>query len=468
MTSKGGPIVGISNEVLAIIFANLKPRDLKPRDLKATRLVCQLWSILAAAKLFERVYLSLRPKDLKVFRQIASHELYRKAVRKLIYDASTTQEQAARSRLSYCEYLLRGWGELEGSPQNDLDASRIRAIQASSLAKYLKDSFKLSYHVVAEDLELEEDITNGYEAYRKLARHEQKIATGERFEYIIVPSLNDLLNLEEVVISGSLQHDAPFCRSWPLTYLYPGYRLAPIDNIIYDLGLGKIINHCHTLLVRALSASGRKIKTLTIDETEDYLIPLNFFDLNSGIDPEMITIPCMLNAYSGLENLSLGLASIYDDEAYENAKWVRLQMPNLKTLRISHRGFYRQLKMIPFDMVSSWSFPRLRYLSLNQITISEKQLIGVVKEHPLLESFNMGKLHLSSGSWSSTLKFMREWLPKPEYILSEQVRDFENTEFWEQWYDGVGNPNKKLERYLNLGAAHPYLRTDRQASNQEV
>ena len=133
MASQVCSIADVPNEVFAFIFAKLGRRDLK-----ATRLVCRLWSTLAITNLFERIYISCKHKDLEVFGHVSSHDLFRKTVKTIVYDASTflkdTFGQGDWNIDCYTKYLLRQWRDLTKSTDK-FAALRLEAILASALLK---------------------------------------------------------------------------------------------------------------------------------------------------------------------------------------------------------------------------------------------------------------------------------------------------------------------------------------------
>ena len=166
----------IPNEVLTVILANLGFRDLK-----TARLVCRLWSILAVNRLFERIYVSCRRKDLEVFREISKHELCQRAVRKLIYDTSTARKVATKNKLYYSQDLIFQWGCLP-SRSDGFSTSRLKAIKASTLATsqyYRKYITKFPDNLLAQELELKDEINKGYNAFRNWQDRSRKSGTAD-------------------------------------------------------------------------------------------------------------------------------------------------------------------------------------------------------------------------------------------------------------------------------------------------
>ena len=414
-------IANIPNEILHIIFANLGPGDLK-----TTRLVCQLWSLLATKKLFERVFVSNRPKDLEVFRCISEHELCQKAVKRILYDASTTRISFTWSQRRYCKELVRQWGDLVKS-SDELSISRLKAVQASMLGgpwlydghspNYVFSRNQITYYIIGED-----EIDKGRSAYKKLAWEEKSMRQQGKLEKKITSGLRNLSSLEEVIISGTLHHKSPFCRSWPLIYLFPGPDDPTPPKFVpgHRYETSKKHLHCHQPLVRALASSGRKIQKLTMDNVRNYLLSTDFFDVNHEIDPNITTIWCMLDAYSSLKTLSLELKCTRKGEDFEKVEWVRLQMPHLTTLSLSGdvSTNYHHAVLFPLQLFRAWSCPNLRHLLIKDVTATKDQLVGAVREHPLLESFTLGRLNVFEGSWESTLDSWRILSPKPRYAIS--------------------------------------------------
>ena len=462
-----GPIQSIPNEVLSIIFANLGPNDLK-----ATRLVCQLWSILAITNLFKSIYISPRPKDLQVFRHISSHDRLRNAVRKLVYDASTMREIAASSKLDYCNELIWQIGQC-GEDADYFDLRRLEAFQASTLTRsdlhgnpFLKPCRILTKEQ-REELVLKDEIIQGYNACQKLLRLEQKIVTSGMLEELLVRGLRNLFNLEEVAIRGHLCEQSPFSRSWPLIYLFPKTE-GIAHNHEYETeteDYDKMHHHCHNILVRALSTSGRQIKKLAVGESKGCLLPIDFFHTDCWFYPGTSTVSSMLYTYSGLKTLSLSINSVTEIGYYEYTKWMSLQMPNLTSLSLSGQGHPRDRRSlddlritIPFELFESWSCPHLHCLSLSDITATEEQLIGILKKYSL-RYFEIGTVQLKGGSWVSTLDSIRHYIPKPQRIVqSGSLEQFDELPSWRRHPEDVwmGLP-KRIESYLNIGGINPLL-----------
>ena len=309
---------------------------------------------------------------------------------------------------------------------------------------------------------LKDEITQGYNACQKLLRLERRIVTSGELEAILARGLRNLSNLEEVTIHGHLCEQSPFSRSWPLIYLFPESEGIPYggnyerETEDYD----KMYHHCHNLLVRALSTSGRQIKKFAAGESKGCLVPIDFFDTDYRFHPGSTTFSSMLDTYSSLKTLSLSFNSSIDIESYESTEWMSLQMPQLTVLSLSGRGDdpCERLVFLPIELFESWSCPQLRHLSLNEISATEEQLIGILKKHPL-RCFEMGTVELRGDSWVSTLDSMRKHVPKPQYIVhSGSLLVIEQLCPWNRWPSVVpkGLP-KRVESYLNFGGVNPLL-----------
>ena len=459
-------IAKIPNEVLAIIFAKLGRRDLK-----ILRLVCRLWSTLAinATNLFECVYISCRLKDLEVLHQISSHDHCRKAVRRLVYDASTTSEQAVVNRAAYQEEFINQYRQfcnvLERAPRNatgsykefyylqccySLDElaaieSRLTAIGAFSSSMSISDGQLMSMGEISE----------GYNAYCTLARQEQEIMKSGELLARIVRGLRDLPNIKEVVISGPLCFQSPFYRSWPSVYLLPVDNACSASTKKYDHS--KVYNHGHNILVRSLSASGRKIRTFTVKDLGDYGIPFEFYNTSFMADLGAFTMSCMLNAYSTLENLSLPIDPFsYDDRPLIEFKGFNLQMPNLIHLILSGGKVGARHSSFPFDLFGSWSCPQLRFLSLTGMKISEKQLLRTLEVHAL-RFFDMRHLELDGSCWATALDLVRNCKQRPRHIyINGPLYEYSIPGEYSYQSDlEVDDLIGKMQDYLNFGGANP-------------
>ena len=170
-----------------MIFTNLEPRDLK-----SVRLVCQLWSTVGIAKLFECIYISYRLKDLDVFRQISSHPLYRKAVKRLYLDASVTSTAATREIWRYSNKLNKQSLNIALSssvlarPPSGPGSSLSNFLKVRALMKITHQTdfrhYSLFSHNVAEgDLAQLDEIVKGFNAYKVLAKEERSIRESGRF-----------------------------------------------------------------------------------------------------------------------------------------------------------------------------------------------------------------------------------------------------------------------------------------------
>ena len=413
-----------------------------------TRLVCQLWSILAIGKLFQRIYLSCRSKDLKVFQHISSHQLYRKAVRTLIFDASTSEILTGEE--NYFQLLV---GQLKrvitSKPRNDWSNEpsmpRLQATKTIALAGF----GGLSAEQVSAQVA---DITMGYEAYDALAKQELENLKSEEFCATIVRGLRGLPNLEEIIL-GTLNYQSPFCRSWPLTYLFPGAQ----DFYMKELEESdKIYSPTHTLLVRALSTSSRKVKTFSVARQGPYGIPLMSLHTDHMSDYRISTLWSMLNSYSGLKTLSLVINAPCGASTIES-RWMRLWMPDLTNLSITTNSHLYE--MVPFNAFTCWKCPRLRCLSLSGVRIEKQQLLKTLQV-PLLHSLTIGDLELSGDCWISTLDSIRNCIPKHQHIFLSgalHVAEWDSDSYgpWAFLNSKVDDLEKKVERYINFGGINP-------------
>ena len=461
-------MIDVPNEVLVNILNNLGQADLK-----ATRLVCQLWSMFGVLKLFERIYVSCRLKDLEVFRLVSSHSLYRQAVKRLVYDTSTTEEEITKDKRKYRNSLITQLYDYRKCPDK-FGKFRVGTFPAKVLAesqclREKNDHLEFTKHFTQDDSEQLREVLDGFNAYYILADQEQDVLCSGKLLATIVRGVKDLPNLQEVIVCGAAPYDeSPFRRSWPLTYLFPGDCKTLVDDKkTYDLD--KVYNNGYNLLLRALSTSGKRLREFRIDDRGDYGIPLQFFDKNFI---GRMTTSCMLKTYSGLKSLSLAIdPTLYEaSDLRKQPEWVSLHMPQLTHLSLTTRQEDCSLDTegrptIPFGLIQQWSYPQLRHLSLSGINISKYQLIEVMKT-PCLTYLKLGTLELNGKSWTSALDAMQSCAPKPKYVffngqLQYPERLRRGNFYWENLCSRLGVDEDTLpheiEMYINFGGVNPLL-----------
>ncbi|MCJ1232299.1 hypothetical protein MMC14_000248 [Varicellaria rhodocarpa] len=391
MASRTSSIHTVPNEILTMIFTNLEPLDLK-----SVRLVCQLWSTVGIAKLFECIYISYRLKDLDVFRQISSHPLYRKAVKRLYLDPSVTSTAATKEIWRYSNKLNRQSLDIALSssvrtrPPSGPGSSLSNFLKFRALMKITHQTdfrhFPLFPHNVAEgDLAQLDEIIKGFDAYKALAKEERSVIESGQFRETLIWGLRELSNLAEVFLSGRQDYRGPFRRSWPLTYLFPEDEEA-------DTRAVNMYHFSHVALVRGLLTSGRRISEFITNEPERFGIRLQLFDLNATADRKDIT-SVFYNFYSGLRVLSLVIDTAFYKWVFnQRLEWASLQLSDLTDLALAVKweGEWDPRKMAPFDIFAKWSHPKLRRLLLQHVRISEKQLLAVLKTHHSLRSLWIG------------------------------------------------------------------------------
>ena len=466
-------ITTVPNEVLGIIFDNLRRTDLK-----ASRLVCRHWSTLAIGNLFKTIYISCRDRDLETFDHITSHGLFRRTVRKLVYDCSSTlvrnevyetddwdlslytghlisQWQDLREDSDYGEHLFSRWQHL----LDDyclFNKVRYDVVKPIFVAREDKSGASVSsaifpYNLRIEDLVRHSDIISGHKAYSTLQRQERDFLRSKEPLARIVRGLRNLPHLEKVTFYCSPCYQSPFYRSWPPTYMFPelddrikGQELA---GPLYDRT--EVYNDGHNVLIRALSLSGRKIKKLITEGRDGHGVPRSFFDETHIAEQNL---HCMLDVYSGLESLTLMFGT--QCGSGENPKWINLCMPNLMELNVSQQDFIMIGFITPF-MFQHWSFPRLRRLSLDNIWTTEEYLLRILKTYPL-QSFTMGAIMIDGSSWAHALDSIRNLEQRPQHISCEGPLHVEDdVHHW----DYLEREIDKIEDYLNFGGVNPLARS---------
>ena len=348
------------NEILVIIINNLTCRDLK-----ALRLVCQHWSALTVDRLFKRIYVSRRSQDIQNFHCIASHDVYRKAVRTLFYNSSDIPE--------------RVWSD-------------------PLIKAYPKSAY--------QNIE-----------YKALMRA-QHLAT-------IIQGLKSLPYLEEVVAASSPLHQSPVSRSWPRAHL--SSKAIVGSSFLENEGVFEtksIYDNSHYLLIRALSQSGRKINRFITDVQDVHGVPLRLFDTDSMTERRCNFLEEMCDVYSGLKSLtlviSLGAASSNLKYGEDGLQWFLEQMPKLVDLSLTFRGNSLVRCQFPFIpskfMLSGHTWYQLQHLTLSGAMVEENPFLKFLQRHSL-RSFTMGRLKLIGDSWVPTLAAIQNSVPKIEHIV---------------------------------------------------
>ena len=408
------------NEILIMIFAHLTCKDLK-----FVRLVCQQWSALAIAKLFKRIYISRRPKDNKVFRQITSHDVYRKAVRTLLYDSSRTYRVAIHDIENYSRALVQQLEALARSPREDCERFTVRVVEALKAAGF-NDPPKFG-HLPREYVweEVDKVAQEGFGAYMILASQEWMLARAPKRQGKMIRELQNLPHLNDVIITSGPLQQSPFGRSWPLDYLRPS--MTSFRSKLNRLHKDTTYDDDLELLIGALSKSGRKIRSLKTDLQTDHGISLDLFDPGHRANCGYNSVAERLHVYSRLRVLSLVIQADYQSRLKHEADGLRsvlLEMPNLVDLNLNFHGFdhihNRYVVRVPFKYIFyDWSctnLRNLRHLTLSGLVIEESGLLDFLRNHSL-ETFTLGRLKLVEDHWVPLLAAIQSIVPKIQHIV---------------------------------------------------
>ena len=433
----------IANEISLMIFANLSAKDLK-----AVRLVCHSWSVLAVSDLFTTVYLSSRSKDLEVFKHVASHELIRNAVRKMVYDSSVLRE------FSFWQYCIQLSEQFREFTLDDLNILCPDALEC--------------FHLVPRpcspriDLERYDFVRLGHKEYERYADEEFDIRLSGEYLCKIISGLKKLLNLELVTVSDTCQFSSPFGRSWPREYLTPQAKIK--KDSLYRTS---IYQHDHSLLVRALSISGIKLKSLVMNRGTQDGVPIESFAGEVLLDGEncSISLPILnrhiKNAYCDLKVLHLvSSVRISSDEHLLCLRSCLAEIHGLTNLHLEFTEYYPGSSSFGAILGTTW--PHLIHVSISFMSVKGEDLIHFLSPkhslNPSLQSFTMGNIMLMDIRWFEVLDGICACMSKAKDIfISGPLIHHEGSESWEILERGNKDLKKQIENYLKLGGVNPLI-----------
>lgn len=301
---------------------------LEQRDLKNLGFLSKEWQSLATVLLYDRAYISPRPKDMEFLGSITIHLVICAAVKRLVYDASQIDHWqefryfgSLRADLTFA--AARGKDRIEGfkSPNFRLNAliERLKRGQPSHRElselddKYKNDNFRV------EDFQLE----------HSLGTCEEKLFRSGLFHAGLGAGLHRLNDLRSVILSNNLgvkdlhklhmvdsstvlveqSVGSPLLRSGNPPHVRPSVWVDREDG--YINGCDHFCDHFFTI-TRAVSKTLRKLLKFEVDtsQRDKSLIPY------AMIVPTRINslkLHC-LNAYSNIEALSLSITVTEYDE----------------------------------------------------------------------------------------------------------------------------------------------------------
>ena len=453
--------------------------QLDKRDLKNVRLVSKEWSALATGPLFDRVYISCREPDLKVFRNITRHPVISTGVRELVYDGSFFVKD-----LSFGVYFgkvcdaVRCHGELGIS----IDSGNVQIDEFVRICKESDPYGSEIYRNYGKDTFLVE----GYQIYTDYSAFEwqniergwfsDELRTGLGFlkdlrsvrlnnwHWDMSIEGNNFFNLHKPhkldrIISGS-----PLRRIWSPYHLGPeGWQSLP------DLEIGRSrITAQFRMLTEAICATNKEITSLEA------------LDFDGCLPHQALTVSTLTNsdlghfmtAYSGLRFLDIWIAT--DSTVHQDALIVLpdllRQMHGLERLSLqfsrdqsveSHRFRYHYDKVFP--AFGSW--PQMKELSLSGFAIGGWNLLMLVLGRARLRRLDLSNIDLLDGTWEGVIEGLRRRPGAIELNLQPTFTHCGGAVFRPDpapclRYLTQGWFLRRMESYVVRGGRHPCLTPD--------
>ena len=316
------------------------------------------------------------------------------------------------------------------------------------------------YNIYEAYLERYDFVHEGYEEYRRQADEQFDIRWSGEYLCTIVSGLQHLGNLEQVTISDTCQSRSPFGRSWPREYLTPR-----VDSMRDSADKTLVYQHDHKLLVRALSISGRKLKSLVMDLGTRYGVPIRSFDgeVDLMTKSRHILNRHIKNVYCNLKVLHL-VSSIDFSRDQHSLSCLRSCLAEIRGLTNLHLELTKYSKDDSsfLSVISNTAWPHLIHMSISFMSVEGEDLIHFLSPkhslYPYLQSFTMGNIMLTGIHWFEVLDDIRACMPKAKNIfISGPLIYQDGGKSWENLERANKDLKKQIESYLESGGVNPLL-----------
>lgn len=180
-------------------------------DLKQVRLSSKEWSTLSTTLLFDKIYISLRKKDMEIFKQMCGHEGIRGCVKELIYDASNCLPDI--DLRGYCILLYEDVEWMTGClPRDGLESPNT---EINSCLRGIKDKC-ITASSMYESHGHDDFIMEGFRIYLAIAKYEvAMLQIGILYETLI-SGHNQLSALSSVELNAHFWFDTLWWAEWTL------------------------------------------------------------------------------------------------------------------------------------------------------------------------------------------------------------------------------------------------------------
>jgi hypothetical protein len=434
-------------EILLLILSSLTNRDRK-----SLRLTCKVLQNTIPL-CFSRVFLSLNPVDIEVFRAVADHPTFRHQVTEIIWDEARFIAAPPRTEdewYSIIEHGIKTPPLLETGPEvsppswflNECEKN-IRFITHRKL--WDGDH---PYHIARQKrIDAQMPPEESWKYYQKLLRQQNEVLLARSDEKAFVYGIDRFPALRRVVVTPAAHgwlfsplYGTPTIRSLPYGFNYPiprGWPTAALYEVAqYPLPWSEAPEeykeqwHGTRVVLRILAQSNHNVSELSFDTVS----------LTTGINYMMLEQPCDEYDYF-MSILKRPKFSHLDLPLYVGGngtyRWARETRGNLcralsQARDLQHVSFSTTLDPGPMDPpihltsvfpVEDW--PSLRHFGLFRFDVSKSDLLDLLKLLPkTLQSVELGLLDLDHDgiSWSELLETIHTELPWSNDTYRPSVR----------------------------------------------
>ena len=466
----------LPNELIIKVLSHLEKHELK-----IARLVCKTWSHFASEPLFNKLYISPREEDIKVFKLVTQHPQLRRCVTTLEYDATRFSPDVTIS--TYIRKLLDcAMDRRENDDFTDMRQIRKREDFDPQIDEYLDEcqsSLNLGDPWVVERFKDFGFVIEGCRRWQECAAYQQKCLNSGDFLRILVYGLRNLNRLESVLMCqewnlrpayplGSLlahYYNSPFGRTWhifraqPMGWSHDGALADGFDNFWL---LTTALVHAQTRLRRFNTTS----------------LPPIVFDTMEHATESMVEYS--VDAYSRLEHLSLMLGRDGLSRGEPLSKLDKLSglqtllrsMTGLKTLNLGILEDSYKKKDIALERVlptSEVHWNELTSFRLCRVAAPAKDLVQLLTVRmSKLQVLHFLEIQLVEGSWEAVIESMKTSMHLRRFSIAEcwaSVRGSTTYQSWEKWKKSPSKQsedvrNSDVEEYVLGGGRHPFLLPD--------
>lgn len=416
------------------------------KTLKSVRLTCRDWNHAVIPLLFDRVFISAREKDLKVFHSITECEHLAANIKELHIDA--TGASASMDEGNYAVKLVDQLAHLLSRlPLSAPDSEPLRVIRLRTMeyrilfniTKIAEPSdcrSRVEFRAVKDSEDMEETLDGFKEVVRE--SHAAYLAMAETEEELLRSktglmsklqlAVKRLIRLESVIIDDGI---------WKM---HPQEKFPTFDpGLWYDYGFGPpaarvrnpmqlqpspyipngtLAASLFEVVAGALAVSPRPLRCIRISSNQ-----------NAGFMPSPIRCRPLdswlsTDSCSALEYLELNIqhqdwgTSTTPTMPGRISSLLRRNQSSLRRTRLELGGYFHYRTGEPPRMINPYPFqsifkkglhmPNLVALSLGAIALSAYELIDLLRLHcPKLRELAIGDMHLTYGNWPGLLAMFK-------------------------------------------------------------